>query len=272
MKNLAQLTGEALDRAMIEIIQTGTQPPPPAKEKPVWEYAGQVQLEPKPVKVKQTSVMDALAGLVARDKHRFQLAYVYSTGDEAVATDGIVMMVVRGPRIPAGWYATKSSTTLHNGMRKIVEYQMGNASPNIEVYKGILNNMDAIAFGDFNKITKRYPDYNAVIPAKDQTLCRKVQLSDVLAMANAAKQAHKYFVNTVGYVVMLEDGDRYAYVAYQKLYEIARAMMQVGETEVEMQVNGPSRVVVFWGWKATGLVMPLMNSGMYPAMAPYTKL
>lgn len=234
MKNLAQLTGKALDGAMIKTIQTGTQPP--VKEKPVWEYAGQVQLGPKPVKVKQTSVMDALRKLTSKDDLRPALTYVYSTGDEAVATDGIVMMIVKGPRIPAGWYYRE---------------------------------------GDFFKIghdEMRYPDYNAVIPAKDQSLCRKVQLSDILAMANAAKQAHKYFVNTVGYMIMLENGDRCAYVAYQKLYQIARAMMQVGETEVEMQVNGPNRAVVFWGWKVTGLVMPIMNDGIYAAMAPYTKL
>ena len=268
MKNLAQLTGEALDRAMIEIIQTGTQPPPPAKEKPVWEYAGQVQLKPIPVKVRQTSVMDALASVVGRDEFRYKLTYVYSTGDEAVATDAMVMMVVRSSEIPNGWHATKWTDKVY---KKLVDADMEDVRRGTErTWQKDITEMLQIKGGRYDGL--RYPDYNAVIPAKDQTLCRKVQLSDVLAMANAAKQAHKYFVNTVGYMVMLEDGDRYAYVAYQKLYEIARAMMQVGETEVEMQVNGPSRVVVFWGWKATGLVMPLMNSGMYPAMAPYTKL
>lgn len=235
MKNLSQLTGKALDRAMIKTIQTGTQSPPPAKEKPVWEYAGQVQLEPKPVKVRQTSVMDALRKLASKDELRPALTYVYSAGDEAFATDGMVMMVVKGARIPSGWYR------------------------------------DMEEFYPLGHDDMRYPDCNAVIPAKDQTLCRKVRLADVLAMANAARQAHKYFFNPMGFLVMLEDGDRYAYVAYQKLYEITRAMMQVGETEVEMQVNGPSRAVVFWGVKATGLVMPLMSYGKGDMLAPNTK-
>lgn len=236
MKNLAQLDGEALDRAMIETIQTGTQPPPPAKEKPVWGYAGLVQLEPKPVKVKGKSVLDALRKLASSGELKASLTYVYSASSEAVATDGHVMMVVKGNEVPPGW---------HHRTR---------------------------GFFPLDYDDMRYPGYNAVIPAKDQTLCRKVQLSDVLAMANAAKQAHKYFVNTVGYMVMLENGDRHAYVAYHKLYKIAKAMMQVGETEVEMQVTGPTRAVVFFGKKATGLVMPLMNDGIYQALAPYTKL
>lgn len=267
MKNLSQLTGEALDRAMIETIQTGTQPPP-AKEKPVWGYAGLVQLEPIPMKVKQTSVMDALATLVSGDEFRYKLTYVYSSGDEAVATDAHVMMVAKCSEIPAGWHATKWTEKVY---KRLSDSDMDDVRRGKErTWQKDITEMLQIKGGRYDGL--RYPDYNAVIPAKDQTLCRKVQLSDVLAMANAAKQAHKYFVSTVGYMIMLENGDRYAYVAYQKLYDIAKAMLQVGETEVEMQVNGPSRAVVFWGWKATGLVMPIMNDGIYASMAPYTKL
>lgn len=191
----------------------------------------------KPVGDDLPDILLAMEKCVVDDKLRPAMNYVFSDGKALVATDAHKLVWLNRPE-KAGYYHLSSMVK-------------GNASE-----RTFNKDIPEIRMGDMVEVDAKQILWESVVPKREGVDKTKlVFLKDLYSICLGAKRFNDFVGTPTKMHIKIEDG----FFAYDILMDAVLTMLKLGETDIELQYNGPSKALCLWGDEANALIMPCLN-------------
>jgi len=221
-----------------------------------------INISPSPVKPFSKTGTDALQELVSKDDMRPSMQGVYFDGDNMVATNAFILTVQK---------KTESDREIiEKAEALLVKYLSKNFAPNDarqiasktyeEIKKNGLNGK-IINLKTGEVIDQKYPDYQNVIPKKNETKTGKMSIQDLINLANGANITLSNNNKEVRPIVFSIKGDEQFEIGLDAkgLKDLLQSLQGSGAESVTLELQSPSKGVLIKGDNGSiGLIMPVM--------------
>jgi len=221
-----------------------------------------INIAPSPVKPFSKTGTDALQELVGKDDMRPSMQGVYFDGDNMVATNGFILTVQKKTesdreiieKAEALLVKSLSKNFAPNDARQI-------ASKTYEEIKKNGLNGKIINLKTGEVIDQKYPDYQNVIPKKNETKTGKMSIQDLINLANGANITLSNNNKEVRPIVFSIKGDEQFEIGLDAkgLKDLLQSLQGSGAKSVTLELQSPSKGVLIKGDNGSiGLIMPVM--------------